>query len=189
MAVSSTSLRVPAPSGRIAARCASGFHSRRISVWSPPHHRGIRPSSRAARAGTLRPRRAEDEAAALGLLQRVHEKSFGHLRLQPRALWQKAARSRWRVSTGEGPPLGCQKRRIAPKKAAAAPPGPSVEGVADITTSQRVRGRSGLPHSPRQGKAQIGIERAFVELVEDHGKPTRGQLGVRLPASVSGCPR
>ncbi len=123
----------------------------------------------------------EDQHAALGLSASACRAPDRPPRASSRAPGPAGGRSQRRLDR-EGPALGGDHRRIAHQ-------GGDRRGVErgrhhqqDQIVAQR------RAHLQAQRQPQIGIERAFVELVEDH-RADAGQIRDRTAASGSGCPR
>ena len=97
-----------------------------------------------------------------------------------RAPFRAGGRSRQRVSTGKARPseviTGARPEARRPARRRAWPTSPAAQVLAQ-----------GAAHLPGEGEAEIGVEGAFVELVEDH-RADAGQFRVGCTGG-SGCPR
>ena len=159
----------PARAAR-AARCAASPAARRNSGRSvaPAGNRG--PSAASQRRISPSPGR-KTSTPPLGFFQRLHHQ-VGHGGLGRRAHPCGGARSQ-RVSTGKARPSDVMIGASSSSAATGA-----ASSVADITRSRR-SSRSAPRNLHAQREAEIGVDRAFVELVEDH-RADAGQLGVGL---------
>ena len=171
IAVASTSRR-PSASGARARRCsAKGRPPCSGCSTTPGGRRGARRA--AVRAISAWPGRKT--SAPPSVSARARERQLGDRLLEARALPRRRdhGRSSQRVSTGQARPSAV---RIGASSISAATGAAS--SVADITRRRR-SGRSAAAALEREREAEVGLQRALVELVEDHAADA-GEVGVGL---------